>query len=85
MRIAQVSPLSEPDPPWREPFGLVMSESIATGTQLIAHDKTGFLYQSYEEMAAMIPASLQLERQTCRVYVETKFNITQMVDAYEAA
>ena len=85
MRISQVSPLSEPDPPWREPFGLVMIESIATGAQLVAHDKTGVIYKSYEEMAAMIPAARQLNRQTCQDYVETKFNITQMVDGYEAA
>ena len=85
MRISQVSPLSEPDPPWREPFGLVMIEAMATGASVIAHDKTGFVYQSYKEMAAMIPAALQLNRQTCRDYVETKFNITRMVDRYEAA
>ena len=83
MRISQVSPLSEPDPPWREPFGLVMIKAMAARASVIAHEKTGVVYQSYEEMAVMIPAVLQLDRQTCRDYVETKFNITQMVDGYE--
>ena len=81
---------------WREPFGLVMIESMATGTpvigmnlgsvpEVIAHGKTGFVCQSYEEMAAMIPAALELDRQGCRNYVENNFSITQMVDGYEAA
>jgi len=81
---------------WHEPFGLVMIESMATGTpvlgmnlgsvpEVIAHGKTGFLCQSYEEMAALIPAVLELDRQTCRDYVENKFSVTQMVDGYEVA
>lgn len=80
---------------WREPFGLVMTESMATGTpviginlgsvpEVISHGKTGFVCQSYEEMAAMIPSALELDRQTCRDYVEKKFSVTQMVDGYEA-
>lgn len=81
---------------WREPFGLVMIESMATGTpviginlgsvpEVIAHGKTGFVCQSYEEMAAMIPAALELDRQRCRDYVENNFSVTQMVNGYEAA
>jgi glycosyltransferase involved in cell wall biosynthesis len=81
---------------WHEPFGLVMIESMATGTpvlgmnlgsvpEVIDHGKTGFLCQSYEEMTAMIPAALELDRQTCRDYVENKFSVTQMVDGYEVA
>ncbi len=80
---------------WCEPFGLVMIESMATGTpvigmnmgsvpEVIAHGKTGFVCQNYEEMAVMIPAALQLNRRTCREYVEKMFSVTQMVDGYEA-
>lgn len=58
---------------WREPFGLVMIESMATGTpaigmnmgsvpEVIAHGETGFVCNSYEEMAAVIPQALQLKR-----------------------
>ncbi|NJM72472.1 MAG: glycosyltransferase family 4 protein [Scytonema sp. RU_4_4] len=80
---------------WREPFGLVMIESMATGTpviginmgsvpEVIAHGKTGFVCHSYEQMAQMIPAALKLNRQTCREYVENRFTVSQMVDGYEA-
>jgi glycosyltransferase involved in cell wall biosynthesis len=80
---------------WHEPFGLVMIESMAAGTpviginlgsvpEVIDHGKTGFVCQTYEEMAAMIPAALKLDRQTCREHVENKFSVTQMVDGYEA-
>lgn len=78
------------------PFGLVMIESMATGTpvigmnlgsvlEVIAHGKTGFVCQSYIEMAAMIPAAMELDRQLCRNHIENKFSVTQMVDGYEAA
>ncbi len=80
---------------WQEPFGLVMIESMAAGTpviginlgsvpEVITHGKTGFVCQSYEEMAAMIPAALELNRQTCREDVENRFSVTKMVDGYEA-
>ncbi|MBW4632504.1 MAG: glycosyltransferase family 4 protein [Iphinoe sp. HA4291-MV1] len=80
---------------WHEPFGLVMIESMATGTpviatslgsvpEVIAHGVSGFVCQSYDEMATMIPAALELNRQTCRKYVENKFSVIQMVDGYEA-
>jgi glycosyltransferase involved in cell wall biosynthesis len=80
---------------WQEPFGLVMIESMATGTpviamnlgsvpEVIAHGETGFVCQNYEEMAQMIPHALKLNRQTCRKYVENKFSVVQMVNGYEA-
>lgn len=80
---------------WQEPFGLVMIESMAAGTpviginlgsvpEVITHGKTGFVCQNYEEMAAMIPAALELNRQTCREDVENRFSVTKMVDGYEA-
>ncbi|HEY9779835.1 MAG TPA: glycosyltransferase family 4 protein [Leptolyngbyaceae cyanobacterium] len=81
---------------WPEPFGLVMIESMATGTpvigmnngsvpEVISHGKTGFVCQSYEEMAAMIPDALELDRSYCREYVKNQFSVAQMVDGYEAA
>ncbi|MCX7595906.1 MAG: glycosyltransferase family 4 protein [Fischerella sp.] len=80
---------------WQEPFGLVMIESMATGTpviatnlgsvpEVIAQGITGFVCQNYDEMAAMIPKALELNRHTCREYVENKFSVTQMVNGYEA-
>lgn len=81
---------------WREPFGLVMIESMATGTpvlgmnfgavpEVISYGETGFICQSYEEMASMIPAALELNRRMCRTHIENNFSVTQMVDGYEAA
>lgn len=80
---------------WQEPFGLVMIESMATGTpviamnlgsvpEVVAHGVSGMVCQSYEEMAAMIPAAFNLSRQVCREYVENKFSVVQMVNGYEA-
>jgi len=80
---------------WQEPFGLVMIESMATGTPVIAtnmgsvpevisHGVTGFICQSHEEMASMIPKVMEVSRHDCRKYVENKFTISKMVDGYEA-
>jgi glycosyltransferase involved in cell wall biosynthesis len=81
---------------WDEPFGLVMVESMATGTpviglnrgsvpEVIAHGKSGFICNSVEQMIAAVPQALELNRQACREYVENHFGIVQMVDGYEAA
>jgi len=79
---------------WNEPFGLVMIESMCTGTpvigmglgsvpEVIAHGKTGFICHSLEEMIAAIPAAVELDRQACRDHVVSHFTVTQMVDGYE--
>lgn len=81
---------------WHEPFGLVMVESMCAGTpvigiglgsvpEVIAHGKSGFVCQTLEEMAFMIPAALKLNRQACREHVLKNFSVARMVDAYEAA
>lgn len=80
---------------WQEPFGLVMIESMATGTPIIAinmgsvpevvnHGVTGFVCETYEDMASMIPKALELSRHSCRKYVEDRFTVSKMVDGYEA-
>jgi len=81
---------------WREPFGLVMIESMATGTpvigmamgsvpEVIAHGKTGFVCHSLEKMIEAVPAAMKLNRQTCRDYVLNRFSVKTMVDEYEHA
>ncbi len=81
---------------WREPFGLVMIESMATGTpvigmglgavpEVIAHGKTGFVCYSLEKMIEAIPAAIKLDRQTCRDYVLSNFSVQSMTDEYELA
>ncbi|MCA1993193.1 MAG: glycosyltransferase family 4 protein [Coleofasciculus sp. S288] len=81
---------------WREPFGLVMVESMAAGTpviamelgstsEVIAHGKTGFLCHSVEECVAAIDKVDQLDRYTCREHVQNHFSVQRMTDGYEAA
>ncbi|MBD2013089.1 glycosyltransferase family 4 protein [Microcoleus sp. FACHB-53] len=81
---------------WREPFGLVMIESMATGTpvvgmalgsvpEVIAHGKTGFVCGSLEQMIEAVPKAMQLDRKTCRDYVVRRFSVESMVDEYERA
>ncbi len=80
---------------WREPFGLVMVESMATGTpviamnlgstvEVIAHGKTGFLCHNVEECINAIPKVRELDRYGCREYVKSHFSVEQMTDGYEA-
>lgn len=81
---------------WREPFGLVMIESMATGTpvigmalgsvpEVIAHGKTGFACHSLEKMIEAVPEAMKLDRQTCRDYVLSRFSVKSMTDEYEKA
>lgn len=81
---------------WREPFGLVMVESMAAGTpviamnlgstsEIIAHGKTGFLCQNVDEFVEAINQVDKLNRQTCREHVLSHFSVQRMTDGYEAA
>src|SRR5206468_899638 len=81
---------------WAEPFGLVMIESMACGTPVIAtrhgavpevieHGRSGIVVDSYREMAAAIDDAVQLEPQECRDYVESRFAPERMVDDYLGA
>lgn len=80
---------------WREPFGLVMIESMAAGTpviamkkgsapEVIAQGETGFLCDSVEECVSAVDKVTQLDRYSIREYVEQRFGIKPMVDGYEA-
>ncbi|MBE9050444.1 glycosyltransferase family 4 protein [Nostocales cyanobacterium LEGE 11386] len=80
---------------WREPFGLVMIESMASGTPVIAmkmgstvevidHGKTGFLCDNIQECISAIEQVTQLDRYGCRQHIENFFSTRQMVDGYEA-
>jgi glycosyltransferase involved in cell wall biosynthesis len=80
---------------WREPFGLVMIESMVTGTpviamnlgsapEVIAHGVSGFLCQSVTECVDAIAPAAQLDRRTCRDHVLMNFTAKRMADGYEA-
>ena len=80
---------------WREPFGLVMIESMASGTPVIAmelgstrevivHGKTGFLCNSLEDCVAAVGQINSIDRYACRQHVEDNFSVSHMTDGYEA-
>ncbi len=75
---------------WNEPFGLVMIESLACGTPVLAYPEgaapevivdgtTGFLVDGDEEMADAIASVDQIDRHACRAAVEGYFSVERMV------
>ncbi|TFG35116.1 MAG: glycosyltransferase, partial [Parcubacteria group bacterium] len=79
---------------WEEPFGLVMIESMACGTPVIAFrrgsvpeviedKKTGFIVENIKEMAEAIKKIDSIKRKDCRKHVENNFGMDRMVDHYE--
>ena len=84
---------------WEEPFGLVMIESMACGTpvvatrhgavpEVIADGRSGIIVEDSREMPAAIERADELDPLECRRYVEERFGPERMVadyvDVYEA-
>lgn len=78
---------------WHEPFGLVMIESMASGTPVIAFNKgsvpevieqgkTGFIVETEEEMLASLSQVDTIDREYCHRYATEHFSVDTMVDAY---
>jgi glycosyltransferase involved in cell wall biosynthesis len=81
---------------WEEPFGLVMIESMACGTPVVAtrhgavpevieHGVSGIIVDNYREMAAALEQADELDPNECRRYVEERFAPERMVGDYERA
>lgn len=79
---------------WREPFGLVMVESMACGTpvvamsigstpEVMAHGKSGFLCHTINECVDAVTKISRLDRRTCHQHVKQNFSVKSMVDGYE--
>lgn len=79
---------------WPEPFGLVMIESMACGTPVIAtrfgsvpevmvDGETGFIITSVAEAVEAVAKVGSLSRQRVRQVFEERYSVTRMVDTYE--
>jgi glycosyltransferase involved in cell wall biosynthesis len=78
---------------WEEPFGLVMIESMACGTpvvalrrgaapEVIADGKTGFLVDSEQEMVEAVKNIDKIDPAVCRKHVERNFSVEKMAENY---
>jgi glycosyltransferase involved in cell wall biosynthesis len=80
---------------WGEPFGLVLIESMACGTPVVAfnkgsvpeivvHGKTGFVVDSEREMAEAVKKAHLLDPRDCRKHVQDHFSTASMAGKYSA-
>ena len=78
---------------WPEPFGLVMVESMACGTPVVAfrggsvsevmeHGVTGFIVDNEEEAVKAVGQIPTLERRRCRGVFEERFSVARMARDY---
>ena len=80
---------------WGEPFGLVLVESMACGTPVIAFNKgavpeimvdgkTGFVVDSLQSMIAAVGRIDNVDPRDCRRQVRDHFSLTTMAHNYSA-
>jgi glycosyltransferase involved in cell wall biosynthesis len=78
---------------WGEPFGLVLIESMACGTpvlafhkgsvpEIVVHGKTGFVVDSIDHMTEAVKAIHLIDPGDCRQHVKDNFSIASMAGKY---
>ncbi len=78
---------------WGEPFGLVLIESMACGTPLLAfnkgsvpeiviHGKTGFVVDSIDEMTEAVKSLNLINPSDCRTHIKDNFSVASMAGKY---
>jgi glycosyltransferase involved in cell wall biosynthesis len=81
---------------WEEPFGLVMIESMACGTPVVASrwgavpevvepGRSGVIVDSWGDAAAALEQTDTIAPESCRAYAEERFRPERMVADYLAA
>ena len=79
---------------WREPFGLVMAEALASGTPVLAFPngaapeivdpgRTGFLCRDEADMVKAVGRLSQIDRDECRNAAERRFSLQRMARDHE--
>jgi glycosyltransferase involved in cell wall biosynthesis len=78
---------------WPEPFGLVLIESLAAGTPVVAlrrgavpevieHEVSGYICEDVDEMADCLERAMTLDPETCRARA-AEFSVERMCERYE--
>jgi len=78
---------------WGEPFGLVLLESMACGTpvvafregavpEIIVSGKTGFVVNSLNDMIEAVAHIGNIDSRDCEKHVQNRFSITNMAKKY---
>ena len=78
---------------WSEPFGLVLIESMACGTPVLAfnkgsvpeiviHGKTGFVVDTIDAMAEAVRSIHIINPDDCRNHIKENFSIASMAEKY---
>jgi glycosyltransferase involved in cell wall biosynthesis len=78
---------------WGEPFGLVLIESMACGTpvlafnkgsvpELVIHGKTGFVVDTIDDMAEVVRSIHYINPDDCRNHIKEIFSIASMAEKY---
>jgi glycosyltransferase involved in cell wall biosynthesis len=79
---------------WREPFGLVMAEALASATPVLAfpngaapeivdQGQTGFLCRNEADMVQAVGQVGQIDRGACRAAAEKRFSLQRMARDHE--